>query len=102
LRIDRRSERSELQRPGVNSSAIGKARKRTAAKKTAKPVRKPAAKARAKRAGAKKAARSKVRQVRPQTAVAAETQIVDAFEEPVAEVEERGPDSPEPPDEKPS
>jgi hypothetical protein len=70
---------------------------------TAKPVRKPAAKARAKRARARKAPRSKVRQVRPQTAVAAETQIVDAFEEPVAEVEERGPDAtPEPPDEKPS
>jgi hypothetical protein len=32
----------------------------------------------------------------------AETQIVDAFEEPVTEVEEHGPDSPEPRDEKPS
>ena len=89
--------------PRRKSSAIGKARKSTAAKKTAKPVRKPAAKARPKRAGAKKATRSKVRQVRPQIAVAAETVNVDAFEEPVAEVEERGPDAmPEPPDEKPS
>jgi len=85
-------------------AARSKARKRTAAKKTAKPARKPAAKARPKRAAApKKAARSKVRQVSPQTTVAAEIQTVDAFEEPVAEVEERGPDAtPEPPDEKPS
>ena len=88
--------------PRRKPSAIGKARKRTAAKRTAKPVRKPAAKARPKRAGAKKATQSKVRQVRPQIAVAAETVNVDAFEEPVAEVEEHGPDSPGPPDEKPS
>ena len=89
--------------PRRKPSAIGKARKRTAAKRTAKPVRKPAAKARPKRAGAKKATRSKVKRVRPQIAVAAETENVDAFEEPVAEVKERGPDAtPEPPDEKPS
>jgi hypothetical protein len=96
----RRKKRTTARRR--KSSAIGKARKRTAAEETAKPVRKPAAKARPKRAGAKKAARSKVRQVRPQTAVAAETQIVDTFEEPVAEIEERGPDSPGPADEKAS
>jgi hypothetical protein len=84
-------------------AARSKARKRTAAKKTAKPARQPAAKARPKRAAPKKAARLKVRQVSSQTTVAAEIQTVDAFEEPVAEVEERGADAtPEPPDEKPS
>ena len=83
------------------SSAIG--RERPEAKKRAKPVRKPAAKARTKRAGAKKTTRSKVRHVMPQIAVAAETEIVDAFEKPAAEVEERGPDAtPESPDEKPN
>jgi hypothetical protein len=43
-----------------------------------------------------------VRQVSPQNAVAAETVNVNAFEEPIAEIDERGPDSPEQPDEKPS